>query len=184
MTEPIVSPDGFWQWDGQAWVPRYSYPTTPAWPSDGSQWGPPPAARKSSNGKVIGGVVAGVVALGIAFFFVLPAFLGTVITGTVGEGVAREVLTAPTGPVPTQLEAASRAEEAYRGDHGVYTGSITGLEQYGYEATDGIDVQVSWVRGTDYCLTATDGTDTYYLGTAPDTTPDTGTVSSFPCTRG
>ena len=178
-TQPLVSPDGYWRWDGHAWVPNHAYPTAPGW----THWGPPPAAQKSSSTKVIVGIVAGVVGLGIAFFFVLPMVIGIFFMGTVGDDLARGMLRSPTGPVADQLRSAGDAEAAYRDEHGVYTGSITGLESYGYEATDGIEVTIAWVRGTDYCLSGTDGTQTYFLGTALDTTPDPGTVSSFPCDR-
>jgi hypothetical protein len=170
---PHVSPDGYWRWDGHAWVPNYAYPTP--------HWGPPPAAQKSSNTKVILAIVGGVIAVGLVFFVVLPMLVFFGLSRTIDP---EEIFDAPADSAVTmQLDSAGAAEEAYRHEHGVYTGSVTGHEEYGFEARDGIDVKVAWVKGTDYCLVGSDATTTYYLGTGYQT-PEPGTVSSVPCDFG
>ena len=55
MTNPQISPDGLWRWDGTAWVPNdtagygYGPPPTATAPAPGAppSYGPPPAGAPS-----------------------------------------------------------------------------------------------------------------------------------------
>jgi Domain of unknown function (DUF4190) len=65
VSQPQVSPDGRWRWDGSQWVPNAAPPPSPQ-PGGAAQPGYPPgypypfAAPQSTNGMAIASLVLGI----------------------------------------------------------------------------------------------------------------------------
>lgn len=57
MTDPNISPDGYWRWNGAQWVPNVEAPALAAMPG----------RREWTTGGVVGGVVGAAVLAPVIF---------------------------------------------------------------------------------------------------------------------
>jgi hypothetical protein len=203
-TPPHVSPDGYWRWDGHAWVPNTSYPPP---------YQQPVGLGRAGEGMALASVITGVAACGIGSIPAVilghksrkearqagqePSTMATwgLVTGYLGIAVIVLFLVAlmfgwgdesydeptygaevPSGPVAVALHSAADAEEGYKSEKGSYTAVIEDLIAYGYRQQPDVVVSAVVADEDELCMVGRDDMTTYWIGTA-----DMATVVATSC---